>query len=282
MKNYIIRKLSFAVNLFGYFVLSRVIVNGKILRIPRIYKIDLGDFLSEKWVNEVIKKILSVRKGAFIDVGFNLGQTLIKVKTTDINRRYYGFEPNPACYYYADELVKVNKFEKCTLIPVGLSNKTDAVTLFARNRTDGSASLIAGFKEVNFRPQKTVVVLNGDYLFSRLGIDSISVIKVDVEGAESEVLDGLKDSLLKFRPYILCEILPVYDKNSEIGRLRKEKQKNLLRTLKDLRYQIYRIMRNGKIVLLDTIGIHSDMSLRDYLFIPEEEKNEAARLLSII
>jgi len=48
---------------------------------------------------DLLKKILLLKDGVFIDIGMNLGQTLIKLKCVDPNIRYFGFEPNPGCVY---------------------------------------------------------------------------------------------------------------------------------------------------------------------------------------
>lgn len=273
--------MSFSLNYFDYLFFSKFIINGQAIKVPKVHKINLADFLTEKWLNDIIKKILTKKSGAFIDVGYNLGQTLVKVKSLKLNHQYYGFEPNPTCYYFTNELIKANKFQGCTLVPIGLSNISGIMNLFARAHSD-SACLVPDFKDsIFYSINQFVPVFAGDYLVNYFGIEAISIIKIDVEGGELEVIQGLKNTISKLRPYILCEILPVGNENDTIGRLKKERQEALLSILREQRYGICRILRNGDTVFLNTIEVHSDMSLRDYLFIPEEEKNEAARLLNI-
>src|SRR5882724_8814387 len=67
-------------------------------------------FGTEKWMSSVLKKILNRSEGCFVDVGVNIGQTLIKVKSIDRNIDYLGFEPNPVCVFYAENLIGINKF----------------------------------------------------------------------------------------------------------------------------------------------------------------------------
>ena len=51
-------------------------------------------YASEAWMTEVIRRLFELKSGAFIDVGVNLGQTLLKVAAADPSRAYVGFEPN--------------------------------------------------------------------------------------------------------------------------------------------------------------------------------------------
>ena len=48
--------------------------------------------IGEAWLYRAFAKVLAARAGAFVDVGVNLGQTLIKVKLIDPKRQYVGFD----------------------------------------------------------------------------------------------------------------------------------------------------------------------------------------------
>lgn len=268
----ILRKINFLFELVSYYLFSRVVVKNKTIVFPRRYRIGLGDFLAERWSVEIIDKLFKNETGVFLDVGFNMGQTLVKVKSVAPWMSYVGFEPNPICYYFVTELVKVNDFKNVILIAVGLSDEDKVVELFSRDSIDGSATIIKDFRDQDFYRKTTFVpVCQGDILLKQLNLGKISVIKIDVEGAEVEVIYGLKDVISTNRPSILCEILPIYDPSNKIGQLRKERQDKLETFLQENNYGVYRIMKNGHVASIPTIGIHSDMSLRDYIFVPKEK-----------
>lgn len=233
-------------------------------------------FGTEKWMSEVLTALLDGSKGCFVDVGVNIGQTLIKLKSIDRNIEYIGFEPNPICVFYAEKLISINKFPNTKIIPAGISNDNEIVTLklFSTDTTDSSASIID-----NFRPdqavvqEKNIVVLRDD----KIKIDSkIAFIKIDVEGAELMVIEGLNRFIKRDRPGIIIEILPVYkaENQERLGR-----QNAILKIMKDLQYAILKIMKNPDetlkgVIRIEDIGIHSDASHCDYLFIPEERATE--------
>jgi hypothetical protein len=47
----------------------------------------------EPWLDRIYEKVMLDRRGAFIDVGANIGQTLLKVLNTNPSAEYVGFEP---------------------------------------------------------------------------------------------------------------------------------------------------------------------------------------------
>jgi FkbM family methyltransferase len=158
----------------------------------------------------LLQLLLPDREGVFIDVGVNLGQTLLKVKAICETQAYVGFEPNPACNAYVYELIQLNHLTSCVLMPVGLDEQTKIVTLFIDNPTSAIASTIDGFRPNSFyNATQHVAVFNGDEIMSQQDIEKVSVIKIDVEGGELEVLQGLRQSIIESNPVILMEILPV-------------------------------------------------------------------------
>ena len=228
----------------------------------------------ELWLNNIIGNILQVKPGCFIDIGTNIGQTLIKLKSVDRERKYYGFEPNHVCSTYMEQLITLNNWKHCHVIPVGLSDQSDILRLFYSSDTDEAASIVDNFRKDSFYSSWTYVpVFEGDRILEQLEIESIAIIKIDVEGAETEVIKGLEGSIAKYRPYIVCEILPVYDSSQNAGKLRKDRQDALEKTMERCNYKMFRLMYDGRVIPLDTIEEHSDISLCNYIFVPQEELN---------
>ena len=123
--------------------------NGNIVRVPVLGRLGDGNLrMSELWMCEVLEMLLPVRKGCFIDIGVNLGQTLIKLKLVDDEVPYLGFDPNPVCAYYVRELIRENKYDNAVIVPVGLSGKNELATLhfYSEGSSDSAASVIEGFR----------------------------------------------------------------------------------------------------------------------------------------
>ncbi|MBK7626701.1 MAG: hypothetical protein IPJ16_05790 [Bacteroidales bacterium] len=60
-----------------------------------------------------------------IDVGANIGQTLIKIKSIDKEINYLGFEPNPVCVNYLYIRLLIETILKHAIVfPAGISDKS--------------------------------------------------------------------------------------------------------------------------------------------------------------
>lgn len=240
--------------------------------IPILSELGLENLYLELWMCQLLKYIKKIKQGSFIDVGANVGQTLIKMRLVDKDIPYIGFEPNPECVYYMRALIKANQYKNTDIIPVGLFDQ-DAVlklNLYSDVETDQSASLIENFRKDEAVHNKMFVpVFRFEEIRHILSIEEISVIKIDVEGAELEVLESLEQTILSKLPFIFIEILPSYSMENVSRMERQNKIENLLTRWN---YHICRIHTNGnkveKLELLSEIGIHSNIRWSDYVLAP--------------
>jgi FkbM family methyltransferase len=248
---------------------------GKKFRIPILNGIGLSNLgTTEEWMKELIMKILKIKEGTFIDVGANIGQTLMKLRSFS-SARYIGFEPNPDCLVYLEKLIQINGMEECTVCPVGLSDKNELLTLYGNSAGASGGSIIKNIREnVNKYLTHThiISVMTGDNVVAALAPDEeIAIIKIDVEGAELEVVQGMRETIINSRPFIICEILPVYTLDKPNGLFRKERQDRLISLLKSINYNIYRIKKGNNFEHIFEIEVHGKMELSDYVFVPAEK-----------
>lgn len=254
--------------------IANVNINGVVVRIPSINGISCD--ASEPWMVDLLAKLLPLRPGAFFDVGVNVGQTLVKVKSIDPDREYVGFEPNPTCIFYVQNLIKVNSFNHCTLLPVGLFTEDCVLSLdlFSDDATDSSASLIKNFRPGNsVRSRIFVPVFEFHHLTTVLDEKSVGLVKIDVEGAELEVVKSLLQMIKHDKPIILIELLPVYSHGNVF---RKNRQEELEQILAGIDYAILRVEKTSAnafsgLTVIREIGVHSDLTRCDYVILPNVE-----------
>ena len=98
---------------------------------------------SPNWKSRLIAAVLARRPGVFVDVGANIGQTLIDFCAANADRSYIAFEPNPQCVEVLNGLVRANDLPQCLVVPVGLSNTTGIARTLSRpgSTSDSGASL---------------------------------------------------------------------------------------------------------------------------------------------
>lgn len=227
---------------------------------------------SEPWLDRILEPVLAIRHGAFLDVGVNIGQTLVKVHKAGSARRYWGFEPNPSAAAYVRSLVALNGLENVHLICAALGDRDGVARLHLSNVHDSCASIVEGFRTPDFyRTACNVLLIDGNRFVEKMSIDAIAVLKIDVEGGELEVLRGLNRTIMRSRPLIICEVLPVYDENSQVGQFRRKRSDELVSLVLSMNYRIFRIDADGCQTPLDSIETHGNMALTNYLFVPGEE-----------
>lgn len=163
----------------------------------------------EEWTDAAFAAALAAKPGSFIDVGTNLGQTLLRLLSIDPDRDYVGFEPQLNCVFFVEQFIQQNRLAGKSVVPIGLSNRTGIAQLLRRSEySDATASIIDGFRPAAFYTGKQpIYVARGDDVLAELGISDISIIKIDVEGAELEVIDGLRQTIGKHTPFIFFEVL---------------------------------------------------------------------------
>lgn len=252
-------------------------LNKKRFKIPILQKVGFSNlFMSEPWMIDILKIILPIENKKFIDVGVNIGQTLLKLKSVSSEIDYVGFEPNPICVNYASKLIKENDFDNTLLIPSGISDKNEmgVLNFFSQSETDSAASMIEDFRPNQKTFKKEFIPLfDLNSLKTKIYLGSISILKIDVEGAELEVLNSFKKEIEEKNPIILIEILPVYD----LQNMRRiERQNKIQNMLKGLKYTIFRVIKQDDILLdlqeISEIGIHGNINDCEYVMVPKLKK----------
>jgi FkbM family methyltransferase len=243
---------------------------------------------SPNWKSRLIAAVLAHRQGAFLDIGANIGQTLIDFCAADADRPYIGFEPNPRCVEVLDDLVRANGLRRCLVVPVGLSNATGIARLLSRpgSETDSGASIDATLRPGRVWDVSLVPCFPLDEIREPLGIDGIALVKIDVEGAELAVLEGMRRTIANSAPWIACEVLHrdrLVSAEQHQGRL-----DGLQTFLRDVGYAILRVRKRGDgsgDIELSTVDafpneVHSTENgfECDYLFVPRDDTRTATRL----
>ena len=194
---------------------SSTTINGTRFNIPVMRGLGLKNRdIGEAWMVDLLQRLLRTTGSAgLIDVGVNIGQTLLKLKSIDNDARWIGFEPNPSCVALVHELIRVNAFEGCQLVPTALSDHTGVLPLIASSEADDCASVVPELRP-DRRPfrEQLIAALVFDEL--ALPLDGIGVVKIDVEGAERQVLDGMQGFLRRQRPVVICEVLHAHSQET--------------------------------------------------------------------
>jgi FkbM family methyltransferase len=219
-------------------------------------------------MDEIIKGCYAVSQGTFIDIGANVGQTLLKVKSLFSEIAYVGFEPNIHCAGYISALISSNNFQECAIFPIGLGCEEKVTPLFYENHTDPKATVIDNFRGNEHALQRqTVMIRDAGTFIAALGIPDIAIIKIDVEGYEAAVLSGVRHILQRQRPFVICEVLRTHSPTHPSHALRVRSRTVCETLLHELDYAIRGVNRAQT---LDACSYMSD-TYTNYVFVPQEK-----------
>ena len=250
--------------------------DGARLRVPLLGGAGMQNILmTERWMTGLMRELFAHRPGGtFIDVGVNVGQTLIKLRRLRPEQPYLGLEPNPSCLHYLSELLRLNDFGKARVLPVGLDVATclrELVYYDAEDAVSSSATLMGEC----FRPynqvagRRIVPLMSFEEATKGVLAEQVGIIKVDVEGAEESVLETLAPTLARTRAPVMLEILPEPDAPAN-----EAKNQRLAALTARVDYRMYRVMKQREeytgLQLISDIGANLDVDGWDYALLPAE------------
>jgi FkbM family methyltransferase len=166
---------------------------GKILRYDNHFNSTL----------DVIRRYSPSEGMPVVDVGAYDGDSTFYLAKHLPKNQILGFEPNPEPFGKAN--ADLARHPKVKLINIGFSSTTGEKSLFVTNDSVSSSLLkIGDTNEFRFKKSVSVKVSTLDDFFQNYG--SILLIKLDVQGAELDILEGGGETIAKTR-FILTEML---------------------------------------------------------------------------
>lgn len=138
-----------------------------------------------------------------IDIGCHKGEILDSIITLCPNGKHIGFEPLPDFFKNLELRYQNNKDIK--ILPFALSNDVgESEFVFVKTNPAYSGIRQRKYDSPNEKTEK--IKVKKDTLDNSIPPDiPIQLIKIDVEGGEYEVLEGARNTIQKWKPYIIFE-----------------------------------------------------------------------------
>jgi FkbM family methyltransferase len=261
---------------------TRVSINGRTYTVPIIGGITEPLAFSRTTFKTDVLGLLERTVGArqFFDIGANDGSTMLEVLAWKAGLEYFGAEPNPSAFNILEKTARLNTLP-ATLFPWAFMNTTGPLKLYASSEIDTSATVVPGIRSGTYDrvEPRWVGSVKFDELRPELPLLSNFILKIDVEGAELEVLLGAQQSIHSLRPLIICEVLHAHS-SAELRDSDRHKAaiESFLRTEK---YTIYlcvlkrtehtsRLSRLERLTTFPRALYRDAQDSCDYVFVPDE------------
>lgn len=130
----------------------------------------------------------------FVDVGSNKGDfALLASRVTGPSGTILCFEPEPENCHWIRKSIELNGYKNIRLCELALSDRDGMAKLYL-GRKSGWHTLLSGQQRSD---AGTILVRAAtlDSILAKLSIAHVDVMKVDVEGAELQVLEGARKTL---------------------------------------------------------------------------------------
>ena len=157
---------------------------------------------------------LIVKCDGFLDVGSNAGlYSLVAVKHSN-EVKVIAFDPTPAATEYIEKNIAANNLgSRITFNRMAVSDAEGEVEFFnVHNPKYPKLPNLGGASSFVVKPESydtytaKAVSLDG-YLLQHSPEFKVDLVKIDAEGAEPMILEGMKRVIEKDKPIIICEIL---------------------------------------------------------------------------
>lgn len=208
-------------------------------------------FLGETNPLETILVRNILKKGdTFVDVGAHMGwYSLNAASIVGNNGKVIAFEPNPSCVVgFNKNTIGLNKYKNIILEKIALSDKAKIAEFWIGDDMGGSLvkenteRLTIDRSRIESIKIKTKTF---DSYIKKYNDLKIKLIKIDVEGAEVQVLKGAEKYLKKYKPDILIEVI------DESLRANGSSKKELFDYLKKLSYTPFELTNDGLRKIID-------------------------------
>jgi FkbM family methyltransferase len=169
----------------------------------------------------------------FLDIGAHHGFFTLSIGVLLEDVRIIAFEPNPTNFKILEANVAANPLTRVCCESLAISNRDGTAPLYLTG-SDMSASLKKGFQSQDTEQIGTVEVRTtglDSYLNSKR-IGAPMVIKVDIEGHEAAFMRGAMETLRRYKPDIVLEVV-------------EEQDPHWVAELKNLGYHFYSITDRG-------------------------------------
>jgi len=172
-------------------------------------QVDLSDYVGhylyfgfqEKSLDKLF--LLCNKNSYVLDVGANIGWTLLKMASISKSGKVIGFEPEPFNYSICRKNISLNTLDNVMVLPVGLGIEKSTAMMEIRTLSNRGGNRVSPqYKEGSV----SVRIDRLDGIDEIKGWPKIDLIKIDVEGYELHVLEGAGTILSDFKPTLFIEV----------------------------------------------------------------------------
>ena len=236
---YVLIKRNFGKNLRGFGSLTRKInrdyvlmVNGKKLFLNHKVAGSYGTLISGVWnepeTHQFIRNLLFPSTFNFIDVGANVGEMIVDIASFKNVKHVIAFEPHAECAKTCEISAKINEYSNVKIVQKAIGTGKPVKFNFDAKSPNSSQVMLYG-NEGEIIPTAT---LDNELC----DLSTASIILIDVQGYEPEVLEGGRKFIQSNRPLIIFEYNQLSKKHFNLDKIHQ---------IIGIGFEIFRLRHDG-------------------------------------
>ena len=183
-------------------------LHGYLMRLDLSKWSDRAAFFLGRWYDLSTQLLIQelVKPGdTVVDVGANRGMfALMASRLVGDQGRVLCFEPNPSCAKLLEDEVATNNIHNIVVFRAALGSKRENSILSVPYINSGEGTFGASTYGDELYQVHCDILQGDETLFA----EHLSLIKIDVEGFECNVIEGLRGIIERDRPKIVTEVVP--------------------------------------------------------------------------
>ncbi|WP_228851087.1 FkbM family methyltransferase [Aegicerativicinus sediminis] len=223
------------------------------------------------WRNIVLaKKLFQIKPGNIIEVGANIGTETISYAdiTSQLNYKTLAFEPLPSNFSILEKNKVLNKLDNLEIFDCLVSDKNGLINFKIPAGNNSGSGHIVQDTEKTLTDLIKIPVSSLDELIPQ---ENISIIFIDVEGMEFQVIKGALNLIRTNRPSIVLEVNRKFLENRG-----QTSVSELMQLFNSLSYNCYYINRFS-IERVDKKKLKVNKN-KNWICIPKEESKTINKL----
>lgn len=157
-----------------------------------------------------------------LDVGANVGVYAVPLATAFSELEVHAFEPNAAVARAMRENAELNRLKNLLVHCCALTDTVGAGEFYQFDDDISLSSLNYHAAKIHGEPKRCVVEQDTiDHLFGHTSSKKVSFVKIDVQGAELQVLRGASQVIRRDQPVILFEHEDLHFETQDLARSTK-------------------------------------------------------------
>jgi len=147
-----------------------------------------------------------------VDLGANIGAFSINVAMLNPNGQVFSFEPMPDNFFRFSKNINLNRLKNIKPFQVAISKNNDEIDLLV-NKDSAFHSIVNSNNSSSIKKIKVRGITLSSFIENEK-LNQINFLKVDIEGAEYDLIYNLEEFVFKIIHKIVFEVHPIDEKRN--------------------------------------------------------------------